>query len=215
MTPTAVIASRRDNGDWSDLDLAVRSLRHYSDCTVVVAWQGPTEPDVPAHLVVRQPDDCSTFGAAYDFAVATTDATMLIVCNDDIVVCPDTVRMLVEDWGTARERGPVGFVAARADYARPSQRSAGPSDIIEPAAAVSPICALVEAAALPDRWPDCNWFSDDILCADMAAAGRQSWISRAYVHHLGERTTGSDHRALAAEGMAWVRQHRPELASAS
>jgi len=209
---TAVIASRRDDGDWRDLDLAVRSLRHYSTVPIVVAWQGPAAPDIPADLLVEQPDSCATFGAAYQFAAGLTDSPLLLVCNDDIVACPDSVDLLVTDYQVAADVGPVGFVAASANYARPSQQRLRPLERPKPARVVSPFFAVVERAALPERWPDCNWYSDDIMCVDMAAAGRTHWLSRAIVHHIGERSTGRDHGALDRDGRKWVLEHRPDLA---
>lgn len=210
----AVIASRRDDGDWRDLDLCVRSLAHYTPSRAVVAWKGPASPPIAPgmHVLVEQPDHISSFGAAYQFAAGyaiAECATLLLLCNDDVVLCPDSFDLLVEDYMLARGFGPVGFVAARANYARPSQRGWGP---MAPAEVVSPFCALVEVAALPDVWPDCNWYSDDVMCADMADQGRRHWISRSYVHHVGERSTGSDHAELDRAGRAWVAEHRPDLA---
>lgn len=215
MIPCVVIASRRDDGDWADLDLCVRSLAHYApQLPVLVAWQGPEEPDVPHAYLTRQPDTATTYGAAHEFAVSLVHADLVLVCNDDVVVCPDTWPLLSADYDAARSSqfGPPGFVAAQANYARPTQRAFGPAPNARPAAVVSPYFALVERDALPERWPDCNWYSDDVMCADMADAGRIHWISRAYVHHIGERSTGSDHDALDAAGRAWTAAHRPDLA---
>lgn len=208
----AVIASRRDDGDWADLDLAVRSLRHYTPLPVVVAWLGPTVPDVPADVLVRQPDGTASFGAAYQFAVEQTSARRVLVCNDDIVCCPDSWALIDADWQIAATQGPVGFVAATANYARPTQQTMRPLPNPVRAEVVSPYFALVETGALPQQWPDCNWYSDDIMCVDMADQGRTHWISRAYVHHVGERSTGRDHAALDRAGRQWLLEYRPELA---
>lgn len=209
----AVIASRRDDGDWADLDLAVRSLRHYAPgLPVVVAWSGPVRPDVPADVNVRQPDDCATFGAAYQFAVSRTNTPKVLLVNDDVVLCPDSYRTLAADFSATAQYGPVGFVAACADYARPEQQTLQPPHQAHVASVVSPYFALVERDALPAVWPDCNWYSDDIMCADMADTGRTHWVSRSWVHHLGERSTGRDYRRLDADGRAWVRANRPDLA---
>lgn len=208
----AVIASRRDGGDWADLDLAVRSLRHYTPLPVVVAWRGPTAPDVPADVLVRQPDSAASFGAAYQFAVAQTSARRVLLCNDDIVCCPDSWALLDADHRAATAAGPAGFVAATANYARPGQQMVRPLQTPRRSDVVSPYFAVIDRDALPDRWPDCNWYSDDIMCADMADRGRTHWISRSYVHHVGERSTGSDHAGLDRAGRQWLLEHRPDLA---
>lgn len=216
MRVAAVIASRRDAGDWADLDLAVRSLRHYTMAPVVVAWKGPNAPDVPADVLVEQPADALSFGAAYQFAAklagAEYGADVLLVCNDDVVCCPDSYDDLLADYKHAADLGPVGFVAACSNYARPQQQTVRPLPVACVAYVVSPFFALVETDALPERWPDCNWYSDDVMCADMADAGRTHWVSRSYVHHIGERSTGSDHAELDRAGRAWVAEHRPDLA---
>jgi hypothetical protein len=216
MAVTAVICSRRDDGDWRDLYLALHSILVYTDMTVWVGWQGPQRPSWPSPYVqlARQPDRCSTFGAAYEWALDQT-AGPWILANDDIVLRPDTAELLLEDVCQASKVGPVGFVAARFNYGRRDQLAMGNSRRLEEAACVAPVFAWAPADAFDGiDWPDCNWYSDDVLCHDMAVKGRRHWMSRAYVHHIGERSTrqhGESQDDLNRDGRQWVSLHRPDF----
>lgn len=218
MALTAVICSRRDDGDWRDLDLAVRSILHYSNLDVWVGWAGPHRPGTdwaPSRVTLaRQPDRLRTFGAAYEWALTQTPGEW-ILANDDIVLRPDTVELLLEDVKVAEAKGQAGFVAARFNYGRRDQLAMGNSPRLEEAACVAAVFAWACVDAFDGvTWPDCNWYSDDVLCHDMRQQGKRHWMSRAYVHHIGERSTrqhGETQDDLNRDGRQWVRTHRPEF----
>lgn len=215
-----VICSRRDDGDWRDLQMAVASFHTYTPLQICVAMQGPGSDNFGGDCergvhVCEQPEKLKTFGAAYGWVLDRLPGPW-ILANDDVVCTPDTVSLLLEDVESAEKAGhKVGFMAARANYARPAQRAVGPgSKIVGPVKAVSPICAyLSEEANKGIEWPDCNWYSDDVVCADMRRNGFDHFISRAYIHHIGERSTGAFKTGadLQREGVAWVQSHRPDL----
>ena len=58
-----------------------------------------------------------------------------------------------------------------------------------------------------------NWFSDDLLCWDLANRGYSHFVSRSYVHHVGQRGTGQgkSSQQLFDEGIAWLRANRPDF----
>lgn len=205
--PTVVIASRRDNGDWRDLDVLLASLDAYAaELARTVALQGPGA--LGRHGAITQPDSCSTFGAAYGWAVSQAGPGPYILCNDDVIWQPHTLTRLLADVaklaGSGRQHG---FVACRSNFVR-----------LNPPHCVSPVCAYVTAEALAvTEWPDCNWYSDDVMCWDMVRAGYHHYVSPAEVFHLGERSTrghGQTREQLETEGRAWVWANRPDAALA-
>ncbi|MDQ7087772.1 MAG: hypothetical protein Q9Q13_07930 [Acidobacteriota bacterium] len=81
---------------------------------------------------------------------------------------------------------------------------------------ISPVCAYIPRAALEaiGGFPPINWFSDDLMCWDLAQKGYSIFISRAYVHHIGQRAStqgGKTEEDLLREGQQWVRRHRPDF----
>lgn len=214
---TVIVCARRDDNDWRDLYGCVQALHLYGGgLSVRVFWQGPVGPFLAN--AERQPDHCRTFGAAFGWATAQVPDGDVILCNDDCRIHPDTVDLALDDVAElqGRHENP-GIVAAHSNFARKGQSLttvAGTLPARLPVA--SPIFGWVAREALDVIvWPDCNWYSDDVICTDLAAAGFTCWVSRAYVDHFGERATrqhGETQRQLARAGQAWVREHRPELA---
>lgn len=233
MTPIVICSRRNTDVDWDDLDLAVRSMLHYSPADVWVFWQqtdggpGPqfdwcTESDV---RLVAQPDDVDTFGAAYEFAMnrVLLDTEVrpdgFVIANDDIVLRPDTWQLLADDVEALCGGGyRPAVVASRANYVRSVQQTLGPAETVVETTAVSPLFAWIDSdAAVGVNWPHCNWYSDDILCHDFRANDWSVWVSRSWVHHVGERSTranGETQEDLNVQGLAWLREHRPDVAQA-
>ena len=157
----------------------------------------------------------STFGEAYNFALETVfrDCDELILCNDDVVLTPDSHQLLLEDVAALKDRhgARLGLVAAMADNARDIQNVRRTSVVdCREAERVSPIFAWMPKAAFETaRFPPLNWYSDDVLCEDLREHGFHHYISRSYVHHAGSQTVGTDYAKLNAEAMPWLREHRP------
>jgi hypothetical protein len=80
---------------------------------------------------------------------------------------------------------------------------------------VVPVAAWVEHAVLDSvgGFPNTNWFGDDLVCWDLHRAGHQHFVSRGYVHHVGQRATGEgkSNDVLLEEGISWLREHRPDF----
>jgi hypothetical protein len=155
----------------------------------------------------------TNYGDAYNAIVheAFKKYDEIIVANDDVVLTPTTYRLLKEDVKNLKATHKVGWVVTKADYVRPNQSLKYTDEgAIYETAACSPLFGYVSKEAWVD-YPPINWYSDDIQCIDMRAAGYRHFISRAYVHHAGSQTIGMDNTLnhLAAE--PWIKENRPEL----
>jgi len=240
--PTIVIATAR-RGDpldpqsvWADVALLLHSVALYAaDCPVVLAWSGscPPDPFVPAGLdicVVRQPEWCRSFGDAYNFAVEQAHTDEVLLANDDIVLCPDTVADLLDDVAMIRTEAPgirIGLVGARTNFSAGRQnvrianegafdgtRYTSEEDCIE-VDFIAPILAWCtkEALAAVGGIAPINWYSDNLLCWDLGRAGFNHFVSRAYVHHVGMRSTGasSTMAELNRAGLEWIAENRHDF----
>lgn len=159
----------------------------------------------------------STFGQAYNAALqhAFQDHDAAIIANDDCVLTPFTMSLLMEDVAALKSihGDMLGLVTCMADDSRSLQdiRYRPLPEHPERAARVSPIFAWISRAAFERvQFPPLNWYSDDVLCEDLNALGFKHYISRAYVHHAGSQTVGRNHRQLNAEAMPWLTVNRPE-----
>lgn len=219
---------------WSDLRVCLTALTEYAPgVEVLVAWDGPCAPDrLPENPMVRllERPKGLTSPQAHHWATQQTDATTFLGVSDDVVIQPDTVVTLLEDAQTLLSAGyRPGYLAARSNFAP------GPQNVRNPnggtwggtvtgfdseakvllAERVSPFCALMtrEVSDIAGA-PDVEWYSDDLACFDLAARGFTNWVSRAYVHHVGMRSSADGVAAgarLNEEALAWVREHRPDF----
>ena len=239
-----VIACYRDgdpadaHGLWADIRVAMSSVEAYAPgVEVVLAWRGPCAPtDLPRNpcaKVVRQPDGCATFGEAFGFAVTQTAATELVLMNDDSVLTPAPGPRRREAAAGLRRAQPAlrrGVLAARAPVAPAEQniRSANGGELHSTGMCydseddmiavdrISPVVAYITRSALDDigGFPPINWLSDDLMCFDLMSAGYTNFVSRAYVHHIGQRAStqgGSTTVDLLRDGFTWVAENRPDF----
>ena len=161
-------------------------------------------------------DDETTFGEAYNAAldVVFRDHNEVIICNDDVVLTPNSLSILMEDAAMLKDRhgDRLGLVASVADNARPNQdiRRVSHAHCRE-ADRVSPIFAWMSKTAFEAaRFPPLNWYSDDVICEDLLSKGFKHYVSRSYVHHAGSQTVGTDYAKLTADAMPWIQAHRPQ-----
>jgi len=158
----------------------------------------------------------TTFGQSYNAAMraAFQDHEEIIICNDDVVLAPDSLKLLLEDVIHLKSHygDKLGIVAAMADNARDCQNVRRTQEThCREARAVSPIFAWVSRAAFNEvQFPPLNWYSDDVLCEDLFRLGYRHFISRSYVHHAGSQTIGTDHEKLNAEAIPWLIANRPD-----
>lgn len=161
-------------------------------------------------------DKPSTFGQSYNEALEKAFKLYdeVIISNDDVVVTPTSISALLEDVDTLKKRhgDKLGFVASLSDDARMSQNiRIERGDEPKERAVVSPIFAWISKWAFETaQFPPLNWYSDDVICEDLNAAGFSHYISRSYVHHVGSQTVGRDYDKLNGEALPWLRANRPE-----
>ena len=178
--------------------------------------------------VIWRPNSASNFGDAYNSAVdhAFEDGyDSLIIANDDVVLTPNSYRLLNEDYEFLKDKFKVGFVGARSDYVLHDQNIRFPiegdsvsvlkyrsEEKIKETSVIAPIFAAISKEAWGEaKFPSINWFSDNIICMDMARAGFQHFVSRAYVHHVGSQTVGMDYEKCLEEPKAWLQANRPDM----
>lgn len=171
------------------------------------------------------------FGDDYNDVIqsALKDHDQVLVANDDIVLTPDSVKLLLEDVAIIKTMHSVrpGWVASRSDAARPGQnvRISQPGERlnfykfpseghIKIAEEVSPIFAWISKEAFGDGFPPLNWYSDDVHCLDLRKRGYAHFVSASYVHHIGSNTIGFNAQKLHDEAMPWLNEHRPEYVKA-
>ncbi len=171
----------------------------------------------------------ANFGDAYNNAL--TEAFRwydnVVIANDDVVLRPDTWRLMQEDVASIQQEGHrLGFLGCRSDYIMGSQnirstiegdRRKGvrweSEDYIIETAVVAPIFAYLSKEAFQTaQFPPINWYSDNVICDDLSKAGFRHFISRGYVHHAGSQTVGQDFQRCHNEAAPWVQANRPELA---
>ncbi len=220
---------------WGDLRVALASIAAYAPgVDVVVGWNGLEEPaGLPANehvRLVRQAPGITTGSEAWNWCATQTDADDLLVLGDDCVLHPDSLPHLLEDRSFVERTAPairIGAMGARSNYVKGVQnvRSANggkangmafdSEQTIIAVDMVVPVAALVRHDVFDSvgGFPPTNWFADDVFCWDLANAGYQHFVSRAYVHHVGQRGTGQgkSSQQLLDEGLAWLRVHRPDF----
>ena len=205
MTPPIIVCSRTPYVD--------RKAFHVLETSVEAYGQG-------AKLEVYY-DANLNFGQAYNRAVRHAfedypQHEQFIIANEDIVLRPDTIELLLQDAGYLSVKGITwGHIACRFDRgARTMQNILRNPLEAEPAIAfehwIAPVCSLIQRSTWID-FPPINWGSDVIQCRDMTDAGYRVVVSRAYVHHVGGITCGKDAQQDREQSQAWVRQYRPEL----
>jgi len=173
----------------------------------------------------------SNFGDDYNYVInrALQDYDQCLVANDDIVLTPTSIKVLMEDVQIVNTMHSVkaGWVASRSDAARPCQNVRiteqperlhfykFPSEShIKMVEEVSPIFAWISKEAFGCGFPPLNWYSDDVHCRDLINKGYSHFVSASYVHHIGSQTIGFDAKKLHDQAMPWLLENRPEYAKA-
>lgn len=224
-----LIPAVQREGGYDDLALCLHSLRMYAPAwRVTVGWQGESNPRM--HLDVtysRVPDEADGFGPAVrHLLLSVLDDDLVLVLNDDTVITPDTAGLLHEDWrAVSREEKPPGLLGLRSNFV------AGPQNIrcnnqskglrglrwetesrVLLVTEVFGVAFAAYAKVLRETtdWMHLHWYSDNLLSYDLSRRGYQHYVSRAYVHHHGSRSTSSWAQADET-GRAWLREHRPDV----
>ena len=196
-------------------------------------------PYIPVYLSSKNVEDskfvhtwmynaATNFGDAYNAAMdkAFSDGYKeIIIANDDVVITPTTYLKLEEDVRLLKRNFEnVGFVGARSDYVLWHQNIRSycandnvigvkyeSEDHIKETGVIAPIFAYVSKQAFETaRFPSVNWYSDNIICDDLSKAGFRHFVSRAYVHHAGSQTVGTNFQKCHEEPREWIRTNRPD-----
>jgi hypothetical protein len=179
--------------------------------------------------VIFRPNPATNFGDAYnsgiDYAFSQGHDS-LIVSNDDVVLTPTTLDLLAKDAELLQENNiNVGFLGARSDYVLPDQNIRFPvhddrqeglrwasEAKIKPTRVIAPIFATITKEAWSAaKFPSTNWYSDNIICHDLEGSGFRHFVSRAYVHHAGSQTVGTDFKKCHEEPREWIKANRPDM----
>ncbi len=212
------------------LPVMLASCKEYAPAVKVYLRTPVDAPRYDVYKQVRGP--ANNFGADYNeiIDIAFADGyDGVVVANDDVVLTPRSYYDLLEDVVTLQHEvgEPIGWVVSRCDAARPMQNiRSNPfkqdlqyfkfpwEECICPMAVVSPIFGYISRQAWAvAKFPPLNWYSDDVHCRDLAAAGYEHFLSRSYVHHVGSQSTGMDGEALTMAAVPWIRENRPEYAT--
>ena len=224
MNPPIVISTVHGRG----LPVLLESIKQYAP-DVQVYLKGP-ERVIDGYGCTLVFGESSNFGDDYNMVIsrALNDGHgAVVIANDDIVLTPSSYRMLLDDVEICKELNQnPGLVASRSDAVRPLQniRFNGSNEVlndmqfshesfIRPISVVSPIFAWMSAEAFEDcQFPQINYFSDDVICADLAKKGYRHFLSASYVHHIGSSTIGRDAHQLTLAAKPWIEQNRPSYA---
>ena len=174
-----------------------------------------------ASLCIWQDARANNFGDAYNAAMteAFKSNDEIIISNDDAVLTPETINLLIQDVGKIKMSGcqKIGFVGSLFDAGRYEQDIRNPvnhNPILRRVERLSPVFAWINKEAFEAaQFPPLNWYSDDVMCEDLNKKGYSHFVSRAYVHHAGSQTVGEDFAKLNADAMPWLRANRPEYIS--
>ena len=178
---------------------------------------------------VFRPNVATNFGDAYNsivnYAFEHGKYDSLIIANDDVVLTPDTIKKMDEDWKHVNGEFKTGFLGARSDYILPDQnirvaveddKFAGlkwdSENYIKMTEVIAPIFAAISREAWDvAQFPSTNWYSDNIICHDLSKAGYYHFVSRGYVHHAGSQTVGTDFKKCHEEPREWIKTNRPDM----
>lgn len=156
----------------------------------------------------------ASFGESYNSAMdeAFLSYDELIIANDDVVLTPSTMSEFMIDIEILKKRhgDKLGVIAVHSNNIRASQSIKHHHPELRRLDRVSPIFAYISKTAYSVvQFPPLNWYSDDVMCEDLSAHGFFNYASKAYVHHVGSATIGTDYAALNAASMPWLIQNRP------
>lgn len=159
--------------------------------------------------------DHTNFGDAYNYAMSLEfkNCDEMLIANDDIVLNPHTISLLLSDVAELKKRVPLlGLVAPKSDNVRGIQSvKYNFKTEIQETFTLSPILAWISKEAFEKvQFPPINWYSDDVMCADLSALGYRHFFSRSYVHHVGSSTIGHDAAKHVADAMPWLLRNRIE-----
>lgn len=217
------------------ISILLESIRIYAPdlpiylCSNNLSLWGTIRSRMSELNVIYRPNPSTNFGDAYNAGISyafSRGHDSLIVANDDVVLTPNTINLLAEDCKVIADNGiKAGFVGARSDYVLQDQNIRFPiyddrqeglywasEAKIKETAVIAPIFATITKEAWDvAKFPSTNWYSDNIICHDLQEAGFRHFVSRAYVHHAGSQTVGTDYKKCHEEPREWIKANRPDM----
>jgi hypothetical protein len=173
----------------------------------------------PEYPLILAPASGATFGESFNPALNRAFETNdeVVISNDDVVLHPNTMPDLMRDVDMLKSfyGDKLGIVATYSDNIRDIQNIRNvPAGLVPECKQVerlSPVFAWISKKAFMDaQFPPLNWYADDVICEDLNALGYKHFVSRAYLHHIGSQTIGTDTAALNAASMPWLQANRPQ-----
>lgn len=216
------------------ITVLLESIRQYAqDMPVYICGK---DLDLVPKLKAILPNFCwmpnvyTNFGDAYNAATSYAfkhgKFDSVILANDDVVLTPTSVDLLIKDTRILQVSGvKSGFVGARSDYVLHDQNIRFPVKkdknvalkwesefYLKETGVIAPIFATISKEAWETaKFPSTNWYSDNIICHDLQKAGYRHFVSRSYVHHAGSQTVGTDFEKCHEEPREWIKANRPDM----
>jgi hypothetical protein len=206
------------------LPVLLKSIELYVPEDVEIFITSPNIQSLPRHKVHHFVHTYETCGAAHNFIAHKIFETHddFISIDDDAVLNPNTYGVLMEDVNLLKSMGfKIGCVAGRTNYAKGFQnirRGEGnlsslgyesENQIIE-----TDYLAGIVSWCQKSTWielPPIDWFADDLVCNDLIKNGCKLFVSRAYFHHVGSQTFGTDFAKCKQNSEVWLRENRPDM----
>ncbi len=206
------------------LPVLLKSIELYVPEDVEIFITSPNIQSLPRHKVHHFVHTYETGGAAHNFMAHKIFEThdSFISIDDDVVLNPNTYSVLIDDVNQLKSMGiKLGIVAGRTNYAKGFQnirRGEGKlyslgyeseSQIVE-----TDYLAGIVAWCQKSTWIDIapiDWFSDDLQCNEFIKNGCKLFVSRAYFHHVGSQTFGTDFAKCKENSEGWLRENRPDM----
>ena len=184
-------------------------------------------PDVPLIInKVKRSSFGESFNAAMEAAFKNYDE--VIISNDDIVLNPNSYRLMMEDVAALKERhgDKLGVVSSISDLIMPVQNiryQQNPEETLTwPKWSWEDKVRHCDVVGLGFVWvpkyvfeaeriPPISYYSDYIWTQDLHDMGFFNYISRSYVHHAGSVTLGNNSEAEHEKAMPWICKNKPEF----
>jgi hypothetical protein len=206
------------------LPVLLKSIELYVPEDVEVFITSPNKQFLPKHKVHHFVHTYETCGAAHNFIAHKIFEThdSFVSIDDDVVLNPNTYSVLMDDVNELKSMGfKLGAVAGRTNYAKGFQNIRTGSGkltsltyesegFIVETDYLAGILAWVQKSTWVSLAP-IDWFADDVACEEYLKNESRLFISRAYFHHVGSQTFGTDFAKCAENSENWLRENRPDM----
>ena len=206
------------------LPVLLKSIELYVPEDVEIFITSPNKQFLPKHKVHHFVHTYETCGVAHNFIAHKIFEThdSFVSIDDDVVLNPNTYSVLMDDVNELKSMGfKLGAVAGRTNYAKGFQnirKGSGKlyslgyeseNQIIE-----TDYLAGIVSWCQKSTWVSLapiDWFADDVACEEYLGNESRLFISRAYFHHVGSQTFGTDFAKCKEKSESWLRENRPDM----